>query len=468
MNAVPSDVESLASVLARGREAQAVAERWPQEKADQAVAAAGWSVFQESHARRLTSLAFHETGLGDAEETYIRHRRRVLGTLRDLYAAVTVGVIEEDRSRGLRKIAKPMGLIAAMTPTTAPTAAVAQNALMALKTRNAIVFCPHPKAARTAAAVTEVLRHALARIEAPGDLVQCIPAPDRDKAQQLMADVDLILAAGGEGTVRRAYSSGTPAYGAGTGNAVVIIDETANIDDACAQIFRGKHFDNGTSCSSESSLLIAQSVWDRVLAALQRKATYLCDGAETARLRKLMWPDGETLSRLVVGKSAETIAKLGGIQVPVGTRVLLAVPDCAPGVDPFSREKLCPVLALWRYQEFNEAISQVGELTQASGRGHSCGIFSQQQARIEQLVNAVSLTRVMVNQSTGSGNSGDFANGMPFTTTLCCGTWGGSNLSENVTWRHLLNYTWVSEPIEERAADPELLFGAHWAKYGRV
>lgn len=468
MSARPDCAAGITEMLSRGRQAQAIVERWTQEQVDGAVAAAGWAVFEESRARRLTALAHEETALGEAEETYIRYRRRVLGTLRDLQGVKTVGVVEEDASCRIRKFAKPVGLIAALTPTTAPTAAVAQNALMALKTRNAIIFCPHPWARRAAAAVAEVLQHALARIDAPTDLVQCVEMPDREKSSQLMAGADLILAAGGEGVVQRAYTSGTPAYGAGTGNAVVIVEETADVADACTRIFHGKSFDNGTSCSAESSLLIAESLWERTLGCFQAMPTYLCDPSETQRLCALMWPDGKTLARAVVGKRADHIARLAGIIVPPGTRVLLVAPEGHPGIDAFSGEKLCPVLALWRFSAFDDAVSQVDRLTRLSGRGHSCGIFTRRQDRVVALADAVRLTRLMVNQSTGTGNSGDFANGMPFTTALCCGTWGGSHLSGNVTWRHLLNYTWVSELVPEREADPDALFAEHWARYGRL
>lgn len=454
-------------ILGRARDAQAQIASCTQREVDALVAAAAWGVFEESRARTITTLAFEETAIGNVEETYQRHRRRVLGTLRDLHGAISVGVVEESRERGIRKIAKPVGVVAALTPTTAPTAAVAQNTLMTLKTRNAIIVCPHPRAQRSAAAVVRVLRHSLERVGAPADLVQCAKNPDRVLSQQIMAGADLVLAAGGEGTVHRACSSGTPAFGAGTGNAVVIVDETADVAACCARVFRGKYFDNGTSCSSESSLVIADGVWEEVLQRLGSLGAHLCSAAEAARLRRLMWPDGRKLAVAVVGKSAEHIAALAGFNVASGSRVLLCVPDGIPGADPFSFEKLSPVLALWKFREFDEAVRVVVQLTGSSGRGHSCGVFTRRNDRVDRLAHAVQLCRVMVNQSTGIANSGDFANGMPFTTTLCCGTWGGSHSSENVTWRQLLNYTWVSEPIEEQLPEPEVLFAEHWARCGR-
>jgi sulfoacetaldehyde dehydrogenase len=430
------------------------------------VAASAWHAYEEANARFLTALAHDETGLGEAEDGFLRYRSRIIGTLTDLHGVVTTGVIAVDPSRGIRRLAKPIGVIAAIAPSTAPAAAIVQNALFSLKTRNAIVVCPNPSARHTATAVVDVLRAALSEIGAPEDLLQCVAEPSRDVSEDLMRAADMILAAGGQNMVRRAYSSGKPAYGAGVGNAVVIIDETADLNDACGKVVAGKAFDNGTSCSSESCLLVAEEVWSPVMSTLRRLGAHICTEPEARRLRSLAWPGGTALNREIVGKSAQVVARMAGIDVAPQARVLVATPEEGLDEDPFGTEKLSPILAAWRYHGFERAVSFAGRLTSRSGRGHSCGIHTTRGERVQRLAEAMEVSRVLVNQSTGFGNSGNLANGMPFTATLCCGTWGGSVSNENVTWRHLLNYTWVSEPIQARLVDEAALFAPYRAVTG--
>lgn len=444
--------------------AQSKIGKWSQQAVDQMVVSAGWSVYEERRARRLARMASIETEMGDTEETYARHRKRVLGVLNDLHGISTGGAVEVIPERGLRKIAKPIGVIAAITPTTAPSAAVSQIALSALKTRNAVIFSPHPKAQRTALATVNLLRRGLAEVGAPQTLLQCLEEPTRADVTELMASADLILAAGGQGTVRRAYSSGTPAYGAGVGNSIVIIDETANVRDACGKIFVGKSFDNGTSCSSESCILIAEDVWSPAMDEFRSRGGYLCNKVEQARLAKAMWPDGRTLSRAIVGRHASEIARLSGFSVPNGTRVVIVELEGDSGGDLFGKEKLSPVLAVWRYHDFETAVARARTLLSACGRGHSCAIHTQLPDRVAAVAEGLEVSRVLVNQSTGVGNSGDFINGLPFTSVLCCGTWGGSISNENVNWRHLLNYTLVSTPIADRTPCAQEIFGAHWKR----
>jgi sulfoacetaldehyde dehydrogenase len=449
---------TIAELIDRAHNAQLLVSSWSQSRIDAMVAVVGWRSYEQSTAHEMAARSFQETGIGREGETCARHRRRVLGTLCDLQGVRTTGIVDADPARGVIRIAKPIGIVASITPVTAPTAAICQNALLALKTGNAIVFCPHPRAKMIARFVTQMLRAALSEAAAPADLIQCVAEPGRDTVEQLMAAADLILAAGGPGAVRRAYTSGTPAFGGGAGNAVVVVDETADLADAAAKIHAGKSFDNGTSCSAESSIVIAAEAWNALVEKLCGLGSYLCDRDEVDRLREVMWPAGGRLSNAVVGQDARTIARLACIDVPENTRVLMAAPEGVAGQDPFSREKLSPVLALWKFREFSEAIRLVQDMTASSGRGHSCGIHSLRAERIDDLSQQVDVSRVMVNQSTGLGNSGDFTNGMPFTATLCCGSWGGSITNDNITWKHLLNYTWVSRPLEERSADLERIF----------
>jgi sulfoacetaldehyde dehydrogenase len=452
----------VASLVQRARIAQKNFEAMAQREIDIAVAAAAWHCYRDDTAHVLCSLAVEETELGDIGDSYERLRKRILGTLRDLAEAVTIGIAYEDAARGIRKLAKPVGVIAGITPATAPAAAVVVNALSSLKTRNAIIFCPNPRAIRTVCKAVETLRGALQEVGAPVDLVQCVGFPTRAASEELMAEADLIVASGGASTVRRAYRSGKPALGAGVGNSVIVVDETANLDSAASMIIKGKSFDHGTSCSSESCVLVADSVWTSLIEGLVGNGGYLCSGPETERLRRTVWPDGRSLAREIVGKSAKQIAVRAGIEVPPTTRALLTLPEMIQG-DPLRGEKLSPVLALWKFEQFDQAIALAQRLTASSGAGHSCAVHSNVAERVERLARAVNVSRVLVNQSTGMGNSGSYDNGLPFSVTLSCGTWGGSSTTDNINWRHFLNYTWVSEKIPKNEPRPEDLFSEYWS-----
>ena len=460
--------QSTATLIKNARGIQSIVQGWSQERVDDVVSAVAWHAFKEGTARRLSQQAVLQTGLGSVEDTYARHRQRILGIMRDLDRVVTVGVIEECPERGLRKIAKPVGVIGAMTPATAPVAAVVVNALAMLKTRNAVVFCPNPLARDVVIETVDVLRGALNQVGAPQDIFQCVSDPSREQALELMAAVDLVVAAGGQGTVRRAGLSGTPAYGAGTGNAVVLVDETADLIKAAQKIIAGKSFDNGTSCSSESSLVVAASIYDALIEQLKANGAHLCEAEEARRLRETAWPDGKALSRKVVGKNAESIAQCAGIRVAEGTRVLMVAGDNSSAKDPVAGEKLSPILGLWKYDEgIDSGIELIKRLIHFSGRGHSCGIYSHSRDHIDRLGAAANVSRMMVNQSTGFGNTGSVDNGMPVSVVLSCGTWGGSTTNENVNWHHFVNKTWVSEPIPPRLPDHNAMFERHWVRYGK-
>jgi len=465
--ALPADL-GIQRLVDNARSVQPLVASWTQERVDSVVAALAWSAFKDDVAVHLSRMAVEETGFGCFEDSYTRHRQRVLGVMRDLHGVATVGCIENCPERGLRKIAKPLGLIAALTPATAPVAGVVVNALMMLKTRNVVIFTPNPGASQTVGQTVLLLQDALEKVGAPRHAIQAVAAPTRESAGALMRAADLVVAAGGEGVVRRAYASGRPAYGAGVGNAVVTLDETADLEDAAQRIIAGKAFDNGTSCSSESSLVVERSVYTRLIALLRQHGAHLCNADEAAKLRQTVWPRDATVSRYVVGKSAENIATQSGFQVPAGTRVLMAEGDDAIERDTLAGEKISPVLGLWQYDgPIENAIRIVKRLLSRRGLGHSSGVYSRLPENINRMSEALNVGRIMVNQSTGFGNTGSDDNGMPVTVVLSCGTWGGSSSSENMNWRHLLNYTWVSEVISRRRPDADELFRDHWAQYGK-
>ncbi len=453
------------NLVHKAREAQARIEFWTQEQVDEMVAAVGWQAYK--HAEECARMAFEETGMGVYKDKLIKHQKKTLGALRDLQGVKTMGLIEEVPEKGLYKFAKPVGVIGALTPVTNASATLPGNCLPMLKTRNAVIFAPHPRAKKTCKLNVFYMRKGLAQVGAPLDLVQCIDEPTVELTQELMRAVDLVVATGGSAMVKAAYASGKPAYGVGAGNSVTIVDETADLDEAARKIFLSKTFDYATSCSSENSAVIQERVYDALVGKLIENGGYLCSAQEREKLRRAMWPDGEHLNKDIIAQSAQVIAGIAGIDLPEKTAFLMVEGQKIGPEDRFSGEKLSVVLTLWKYERFPEAIDYVQRITAYNGTGHSCGIHSDNDAHVRLLGEKARVSRIMVNQPQCYGNSGNYDNGMPFTLTLGCGTWGNNITSENIYWKHFLNTTWVSRPITPVVPDENALFGSHWEKYGK-
>lgn len=460
-------METLQQMLDKARAAQKVVEYWSQEQVDEMVAAAGWEVYKEENAKACAKAAAEESGMGIYEHKLVKHQKKTLGTLRDLMGVKTVGIIEEDEAKGLIKVAKPVGVIGALIPCTNPTATPPGNGLPILKTRNAVIFAPHPRTKKATKMTCDYMRKGLEKVGAPADLIQCIEEPSVELTGDLMKSVDLILATGGAGMVKAAYSAGKPAYGVGAGNAIMVVDETADLKDAAHKIFLGKTFDHATSCSSENSAVMQKGVYDEMVANLIAEGAYLCNADEKKQLKATMWPDGTHLNKDIVAQGAKKIAELAGLDVPEGTQILMVEGEVVGSEDMFSSEKLSPVLTLWKFGEFSEAIDYVEKLTAFCGYGHSCGIHTASDDRMLELASKVKVSRIMVRQPQSYGNSGNYDNGMPFSLTLGCGTWGGNIVSENITWKHFLNTTWVSKPITPVVPDEAEIFSTYWDKYGK-
>lgn len=458
---------SIDELIQRARKAQQEIEYWPQEKVDLMVAAVGWETYKPENAKRIARLAVDESRMGLYEHKLLKHQKKTIGVLRDMQGVKTVGVIEEIPEKGLIKLAKPVGVIGALTPVTNCEATLPVKALPALKCRNAIIFAPHPRAKNTAALVVETLREGLRKAGAPLDLIQTITEPSVDLSKELMSKVDLVVATGGGPMVKSAYSSGTPAYGVGAGNAVVIVDETADLPAAAQKIFQGKTFDNATSCSSENSVVLQEGIYDQMLANLEAQGGYWCNEEERQKLKEAIWPDGVHLNKNIVAQSVEKIASMAGLDIPDGTTFLMVAGKHVGGDDPFCKEKLSLVLTVWKYEQFAEAVKMVEDITALNGRGHSCGIHTNSDAHILELATRAKVSRIMVNQAQSLGNSGNYNNGMPFTLTLGCGTWGGNITTENLNWKHFMNVTWVSKPIEPVVPCEEEIFGGSWQQYGK-
>ncbi|AFM20560.1 NAD-dependent aldehyde dehydrogenase (plasmid) [Mycolicibacterium chubuense NBB4] len=461
-------VEAVSAIVARAREAQRAIEHYTQQQADELCTAVAWAVARPDRASVLAKLAVDEGGFGNYGDKVTKINKRVLGVLADMRTVKTVGVVEDDPTRGLIKIAKPVGVIAALIPTTGPDATPPLKTLMALKGRNAIVVAPHPRTVATTMDVVETMRKACEQVGAPADLIQVIDKPSISKTQELMRQADLIVATGGAGMVQAAYSSGTPAYGVGVGNSVHVVDETADLDDAAAAIVAAKTFDFATSCLADNAIVVEESVYEALMSKLVKRGGYICDAEESVLLQSRMWPDGGHVPTPdVIAKSALHIADISGFSIPED-RTFLLVEETGTGPDhPFSGEKLSVVLTAYKYKKsISAAIDLVNAITEYQGLGHTCGIHSTTEAHIEELATRTKTARVMVNQNLNEG-AGSPRNGLPFTLSLSCGTWGGNITTENVNARHFVNLTWVSRPIQRPQATEEELFADFWAKYGR-
>ena len=466
----------LFDLVSRARTAQRHYETWSQEQVDLAVTAAGWAIVEPSRNRELAELAVADTGIGNVEDKVRKNHRKTLGLLRDLKSARSVGVISEDAATGIVEIARPVGVVCAITPSTNPAATPANKIINALKGRNAVVVAPSPKGWSTCQRLVGFIHAQLERIGMPAsvarDLVQVLPAPvSKQSTAELMRLCDLVVATGSQANVRAAYASGTPAFGVGAGNVAGIVDETANVERAADHVLRSKTFDNATSCSSENSLVIVDAVYDAMLEALRERGAVLLTAAQKDTLQTLMWPDGK-LSPAVIGQSAQVIAQRAGWSDIAATapRILLVEERHEDGIGhehPFSGEKLSPVLTLYRAADFDTAAQIVERIYAYEGAGHSVGLHSAVAERATVLGLTLPVARVIVDQAHCIATGGSFDNGLPFSLSMGCGTWGRNNFSDNMNYRHYLNTTRIARPIAERMPTDDEVLGAFFSKYGR-
>jgi sulfoacetaldehyde dehydrogenase len=463
-----SNRSEIEEIVARARHAQRAYEHCSQEQVDEVVTAVGWAIVHPERNQALAELSVRDTGLGNVNDKITKNRRKTMGLLRDLRGAKSVGVIAELPDKGLIEIARPVGVVAAVTPSTNPAATPANNIINALKGRNAIIVSPSPKGYGTCARLIEFIHAELDRVGAPRDLVQQLPAPvSKAATAELMTRADLVIVTGSQSNVRGAYSSGTPAIGVGAGNVATIVDETANLADAARKIRQSKTFDNATSCSSENSAVVIDVVYDAMLEQLNEQGGVLLTPDEKERLQRTMWPDGK-LSHEVTAKSAREIAALAGLRRPAFEQcAFLIVEETGAGEPyPFSGEKLSPVLTLYRVRDFDDAMQCVQRIYRYQGAGHSIGIHTADNGRPVTLGLSMPACRIIVNQAHCFATGGSFDNGLPFSLSMGCGTWGRNSISDNLNYRHFLNITRVSWPIAPREPTDEELFGAYLKKYG--
>ncbi|MBM3851931.1 MAG: aldehyde dehydrogenase family protein [Verrucomicrobia bacterium] len=457
----------LEAMYQRARAAFQQVEFWPQERVDEMVAAAGWEWQKEDNRRAMARLAVEESGIGVYEDKFHKIFSKTIGTLRDQAGARTCGLVREEPEKGLAYFAKPIGVIANVVPCTNPESTVCCLGLSTLKTRNAMIVSPHPRTPGSTALAVELGRKALRKVGAPEDLLQCIGEPSHENTRALMARCDFAIATGGAALVRVVYEAGKPAQSVGAGNVVSIVDSTVDLKSTAAKIVKSKTANNSASCSSENAIAIEESVYGPMMEALRREGCHLLNEAERERLRNYYWPDGRTLNREVVAKPAAFIAERAGIAIPAGTRVILVL-GIKPGrEDRFSGEKISPVMTVWKWTDFGEMVDRVCAILRFSGEGHSVSIHSLREERRHELALKAKVGRIVCNMGHTAANSGGWGSGMPTTDSLGCGTWAGNMTSENINWRHFLNYTIMTTPIPERIPTEEEIFGAYLKKWGR-
>ena len=445
-------------LLRRARAAMKAIEHYDQAAVDRLSRAIGWAMANERTFVALTRMGVEESGMGSMEGGPAR-RFKIVGILRDALRQKSVGIIEEIPEKGIVKYGKPAGVIAGVLPVTNPVVTMVCMAINAVKCRDAVIFSPHPMSKRTVSETVRILRAALKKQGVPEDIFQCVEKPSIPLAQELMSICDLTIATGGQAMVRAAYSSGKPAYGVGAGNATMVIDETADMEAAARNTRISKTHNNGSGCSCDVNLLVEASIYDRFLEQLQKEGGYLASEDEKNRLAAVMWDTEGRRTIETIARPAAKIAALAGFSILPDKQFIIVKEENIGEKYLFSGEKLSPVLAIFKYSGFENALKMVEQIFEVGGKGHSCGIFSFDDRRTHQLAMRAPVGRIMVRQPQVRGNSGFFDNGMPMTASLGCGTWGGNITSENIGLKHFMNVTWVSRTIPEDRPLEQEIFG---------
>lgn len=442
------NVDALVAKMEAMREAQREFATFTQEQVDK--------IFYEAASAAnkmrlpLAKMAVEETGMGVVEDKVIKNNYAAEYIYNAYKDTKTCGVIEEDKAYGIKKLAEPIGIVAAVIPTTNPTSTAIFKTLISLKTRNAIIISPHPRAKNSTIAAAKVVLDAAVKAGAPEGIISWIDVPSLELTNEVMRSADIILATGGPGMVKAAYSSGKPALGVGAGNTPVIIDDTANIKLAVNSIIHSKTFDNGMICASEQSVTVLEKVYDEARKEFAARGCYFLKGDEIEKVRKTIIING-ALNAKIVGQTAYTIAKLAGVEVPEATKILIGEVDSVNIDEEFAHEKLSPVLAMYKAKDFDEALAKAAQLVADGGYGHTASLYVNvnEHEKIMKHAEAMKTCRILINTPSSHGGIGDIYNfKMTPSLTLGCGSWGGNSVSENVGVKHLLNIKTVAERRE--------------------
>ena len=442
-------VETLTKTLERVKNAQKEFSKYSQEQVDKIFQAAAIAA---NEARiPLAKMAVEETGMGIVEDKVIKNHYAAEYIYNKYKNEKTCGVIYQDDSYGIKKIAEPVGIVAAVIPTTNPTSTAIFKTLIALKTRNGIIISPHPRAKKSTIEAAKTVLEAAVKAGAPEDIIAWIDVPSLELTNMLMQSADIILATGGPGMVKSAYSSGKPALGVGAGNTPAVIDESANVILAVNSIIHSKTFDNGMICASEQSVIVSDKIYDKVKDEFVKRGCYILNPEETEKVRKTIIING-ALNAKIVGQKAHTIAELAGVSVPENTKILIGEVESVDLSEEFAHEKLSPVLAMYKSSSFDDALEKAYRLIEDGGLGHTSSLYVNtvtEKEKIEKFYSKMKTCRVLVNTPSSQGGIGDLYNfKLTPSLTLGCGTWGGNSVSENVGIKHLLNIKTVAERRE--------------------
>jgi sulfoacetaldehyde dehydrogenase len=467
MNNNNSTINTVQLLVQKAKEAQKQIEKYNQEQVDEIVTAIAWALCNPTTNKLISNLAVETTGLGNAEDKINKNRRKTLGLLRDLKGTKTVGIINEDEKKGIIEIAKPVGVVGAVTPSTNPAATPINNILNAVKGRNAIIISPSPAGQNVFKELLLHINKELDKIKAPKNLIQTFETEiTKDLTNELMKHVDLVVVTGSQNNVREAAKSGTPAIGVGQGNVTVIVDESANLKDAANKIKMSKIFDNATSCSSENNIILIKKIYDEFINLMKSEGGFLLNSSEKKVLEKALWIKGK-LNRNLIAKPAIKIAN--EIKLSLNSKdsiKFLMVEEKGIGKQHlFSGEKLSPVLTVYKADDFNHAKTIANEILNYQGIGHSIGIHSNKNERVMELGLELPVCRVIVNQAHAFATGGSFNNGLPFSLSMGCGTWQKNSIDDNLNYKHFINVTKISTIIKGNEPKLRDFFEDYCKKY---
>ena len=456
MNVCAQDPQTTANtqvqqLLAKARAAQAVFEGASQETVDAIVKGMGKYVYD--NADMLAKMAVEETGIGVYEDKILKNQGKARAIWNSLKGKKSRGIIGEDAENSLVFVAKPVGVVGAVTPVTNPIVTPMCNGMFAIKTGNAVIFAPHPKAEKCTVFLTNAFMAIVKTHGGPDDLIQTIQSGSVETTQELMKVVDVVVATGGGAMVKSAYSSGKPSYGVGAGNVPVIIDRDVDIKDATEKIVTGASFDNGIICSHEQFVFAPEENYDAIVDSFEAtgKVWFTEDEAIVQKFRDLVFPGGQ-MNKHVVGRSPREIGAMIGVDVPATARIILLPAKGAGTLDVLAKEKLCPVVAIVAYKTFAQAVADAKANLIVEGAGHSAAVHSNTEANIRLAGLELPISRLVVNQPSALTAGGSLTNGFAPTTTLGCGSWGGNSISENLDYKHLMNVSRIGKVITHRTA----------------
>lgn len=429
--------EYIAELVKKSGEAQREYEKFNQEQVDEIVREIGKVVYDR--AEELAKMAVEETRMGVYEDKVSKNKGKSKVIWNNLKDKKSIGILEEDTEKALIKVAKPKGVVGAITPCTNPIVTPMCNAMFALKGGNSIIVSPHPRSKKCCKYVVDLFKEAITKLGAPENLIQIIEEPTIELSLELMKAVDVVVATGGMGMVKSAYSSGKPAYGVGAGNVQCIIDRDVNIKEAVAKIVTGRTFDNGIICSGEQSAIIPKELYKETIDAFKANGAFYVEDEETIeKFAKVIFVDG-TINGKIVGQSVQFIANLAGVEVPNDTKVIILKARGKGFEDVLCKEKMCPVMISFEYENFEDAVEIAQSNLEVEGKGHSCAIHSNNKDNIKYASTKLTVSRLVVNQPSSTSAGGSLYNGFAPTTTLGCGSWGNNSISENLDYKHLIN-----------------------------